>query len=81
MQLFKPCFEALTGPFIRSSLSGWISALTCLNTSIAVGIIMILIAGLFTALAVMSLIMFKKVGNSCSSTSTSGTFFPEALVE
>ncbi|XP_030291936.1 secretory carrier-associated membrane protein 1 isoform X1 [Sparus aurata] len=41
--------------------SGWISALTALNTSIPVGIIMILIAALFTALAVLSLIMFKKV--------------------
>lgn len=40
---------------------GWISALTGLNTSIPVGIIMILIAALFTASAVMSLIMFKKV--------------------
>ncbi|KAG8010523.1 Secretory carrier-associated membrane protein 1, partial [Nibea albiflora] len=36
-------------------------ALTGLNKSIPVGIIMILIAALFTALAVMSLIMFKKV--------------------
>lgn len=41
--------------------SGWISALTCLNTSIVVGILMILIALLFSALAVMSLFMFKKV--------------------
>uniref|UniRef100_A0A673JSK2 Secretory carrier-associated membrane protein n=1 Tax=Sinocyclocheilus rhinocerous TaxID=307959 RepID=A0A673JSK2_9TELE len=41
--------------------SGWISALTGLNTSIPVGIIMILIAALFTASAVISLIMFKKV--------------------
>lgn len=41
--------------------SGWISALTGLNQSIPVGIIMILIAALFTSLAVMSLIMFKKV--------------------
>ncbi|XP_055087997.1 secretory carrier-associated membrane protein 1-like isoform X2 [Periophthalmus magnuspinnatus] len=41
--------------------SGWISALTCLNTNIPVGILMILIAALFTSLAVMSLFMFKKV--------------------
>ncbi|KAF7651642.1 hypothetical protein LDENG_00107530 [Lucifuga dentata] len=41
--------------------SGWISALTALNKSIPVGIIMILIAALFTSLAVMSLVMFKKV--------------------
>ncbi|XP_066501667.1 secretory carrier-associated membrane protein 1 [Hoplias malabaricus] len=42
-------------------VSGWISALTGLNKSIPVGIIMILIAALFTASAVISLIMFKKV--------------------
>ncbi|MEQ2266569.1 Secretory carrier-associated membrane protein 1 [Xenotaenia resolanae] len=42
-------------------LSGWISALTGLNKSIPVGILMILIAALFTALAVLSLIMFKKI--------------------
>ncbi|KAM9306781.1 secretory carrier-associated membrane protein 1-like [Pholidichthys leucotaenia] len=41
--------------------SGWISALTALNKSTPVGIIMVLIAALFTALAVLSLIMFKKV--------------------
>uniref|UniRef100_A0A3Q3AJ57 Secretory carrier-associated membrane protein n=1 Tax=Kryptolebias marmoratus TaxID=37003 RepID=A0A3Q3AJ57_KRYMA len=41
--------------------SGWISALTALNRSIPVGILMILIAALFTSLAVLSLIMFKKV--------------------
>ena len=45
-------------------LSGWISALTGLNKSIPVGIIMILIAGLFTSLAAMSLIMFKKVNTA-----------------
>uniref|UniRef100_A0A3B3CCF2 Secretory carrier-associated membrane protein n=1 Tax=Oryzias melastigma TaxID=30732 RepID=A0A3B3CCF2_ORYME len=41
--------------------SGWISALTGLNKSVPVGIIMILVAALFTSLAVMSLIMFKKI--------------------
>ncbi|KAJ8380399.1 hypothetical protein SKAU_G00011770 [Synaphobranchus kaupii] len=40
---------------------GWISALTGLNKSVPVGIIMILISALFTASAVISLIMFKKV--------------------
>ncbi|XP_051907749.1 secretory carrier-associated membrane protein 1-like isoform X2 [Hippocampus zosterae] len=40
---------------------GWISALMCLNTSVAAGALMILVAALFTALAVMSLVMFKKV--------------------
>lgn len=55
---------------VLPALSGWISALTCLNTSITVGILMILIAGLFTALAVMSLIMFKRVRPICSSTSS-----------
>lgn len=44
-----------------SVASGWIAALTGLNTSIPVGIIMLLIAALFTALSVCSLIMFKKV--------------------
>lgn len=44
--------------------SGWIAALTGLNTSIPVGIIMLLIAALFTALSVGSLIMFKKVTQS-----------------
>uniref|UniRef100_A0A8C4Z7L5 Secretory carrier-associated membrane protein n=1 Tax=Gadus morhua TaxID=8049 RepID=A0A8C4Z7L5_GADMO len=58
--------------------SGWISALTCLNTSIAVGIIMILIAGLFTALAVMSLIMFKKVHGMYR---TTGASFEKAQQE
>ncbi|XP_075885661.1 secretory carrier-associated membrane protein 1-like isoform X2 [Nelusetta ayraudi] len=41
--------------------SGWISALTGLNTNVTVGIIMILIAALFTSQAVMSLFMFKKI--------------------
>ncbi|KAM8960016.1 secretory carrier-associated membrane protein 1 isoform 2-T2 [Pelodytes ibericus] len=40
---------------------GWISALTGLNESIPVGIIMVIIAALFTASAVISLVMFKKV--------------------
>ncbi|KAM3940063.1 secretory carrier-associated membrane protein 1 isoform 2-T2 [Leptodactylus fuscus] len=40
---------------------GWISALTALNENIPVGIMMILIAALFTASAVVSLAMFKKV--------------------
>lgn len=42
-------------------LSGWISALTGLNKSVPVGVIMILVSVLFTCLAAMSLIMFKKV--------------------
>ncbi|KAM3600002.1 uncharacterized protein V6R79_015623 [Siganus canaliculatus] len=41
--------------------SGWISALSGLNKNVPVGIIMILVAALFTALAVMSLLMFKKI--------------------
>ncbi|XP_054612411.1 secretory carrier-associated membrane protein 1-like isoform X4 [Dunckerocampus dactyliophorus] len=40
---------------------GWISALVVLNTNVAIGALMILIAALFTSLVVMSLIMFKKV--------------------
>ncbi|XP_018412774.1 PREDICTED: secretory carrier-associated membrane protein 1 isoform X3 [Nanorana parkeri] len=40
---------------------GWISALTALNMNIPVGIMMIIISALFTASAVISLAMFKKV--------------------
>ncbi|XP_038257231.1 secretory carrier-associated membrane protein 1 isoform X2 [Chelonia mydas] len=40
---------------------GWISSLTGLNESIPVGIMMIIITALFTASAVISLVMFKKV--------------------
>lgn len=47
--------------FFSASTSGWILALIGLNTSVPVGIIMLLIAALFTALSVGSLIMFKKV--------------------
>ncbi|KAJ3605160.1 hypothetical protein NHX12_027210, partial [Muraenolepis orangiensis] len=58
--------------------SGWISALTCLNTSVAVGVLMILIAGLFTSLAVMSLVMFKKVHGMYR---TTGASFEKAQQE
>ncbi|NXP20632.1 SCAM1 protein, partial [Scytalopus superciliaris] len=44
-----------------STTVGWISSLTGLNKSIPVGIMMIIIAALFTASAVISLVMFKKV--------------------
>ncbi|NWH56216.1 SCAM1 protein, partial [Geococcyx californianus] len=47
--------------FQRWGNCGWISALTGLNKSIPVGIMMIIIAALFTASAVISLVMFKKV--------------------
>ncbi|MEE6458510.1 hypothetical protein FKM82_000315 [Ascaphus truei] len=49
---------------------GWISALTGLNKSTPVGIMMIMIAALFTASAVISLVMFKKgyMVSFCSST-------------
>ncbi|XP_009468913.1 PREDICTED: secretory carrier-associated membrane protein 1 [Nipponia nippon] len=46
--------------FQRWGNCGWISSLTGLNKSIPVGIMMIIIAALFTASAVISLVMFKK---------------------
>lgn len=58
--------------------SGWISALTGLNKNIPVGIIMILIAALFTSLAVMSLCMFKKVHGMYR---TTGASFEKAQQE
>ncbi|XP_013860132.1 secretory carrier-associated membrane protein 1 isoform X2 [Austrofundulus limnaeus] len=59
--LFTPCAFVCWYRPLYGAFSGWISALTALNRSIPVGIIMILIAALFTSLAVLSLIMFKKV--------------------
>ncbi|KAM6228407.1 secretory carrier-associated membrane protein 1-like isoform 2-T2 [Spheniscus humboldti] len=47
--------------FQRWGNCGWISSLTGLNKSVPVGIMMIIIAALFTASAVISLVMFKKV--------------------
>ncbi|XP_056146561.1 secretory carrier-associated membrane protein 1 isoform X2 [Lampris incognitus] len=58
--------------------SGWISALMGLNKNIPVGIIMILIAALFTSLAVMSLILFKKVHGMYR---TTGASFEKAQQE
>lgn len=58
--------------------SGWISALTCLNKNIPVGIIMILIAALFTSLAAMSLFMFKRVHSMYR---TTGASFEKAQQE
>ncbi|XP_075936087.1 secretory carrier-associated membrane protein 1-like [Anarhichas minor] len=58
--------------------SGWISALTGLNRSVPVGIIMLLIAALFTAEAVLSLIMFKKVHGMYR---TTGASFAKAQQE
>ncbi|XP_010215295.1 PREDICTED: secretory carrier-associated membrane protein 1-like, partial [Tinamus guttatus] len=60
--LFTPCsfvcwYRPLYGAFRNC---GWISSLTGLNKSIPVGIMMIIIAALFTASAVISLVMFKK---------------------
>ncbi|XP_040052898.1 secretory carrier-associated membrane protein 1 isoform X1 [Gasterosteus aculeatus] len=58
--------------------SGWISALIALNRSVPVGIIMILIAALFTAEAVLSLIMLKKVHGMYR---TTGASFAKAQQE
>ncbi|XP_061822269.1 secretory carrier-associated membrane protein 1-like [Nerophis lumbriciformis] len=57
---------------------GWISALTGLNKNVAVGILMILIAALFTSLLVMSLIMLKKVHAAYR---TTGASFQKAQQE
>lgn len=57
-------FMCCTSKIVLSlSFSGWISSLTGLNKSIPVGIMMIIIAALFTASAVISLVMFKKVSD------------------
>lgn len=56
----------LTHSLVCFSCSGWIAALTGLNANIPVGIIMLLISALFTALSVGSLIMFKKVTDGSS---------------
>uniref|UniRef100_A0A2K6G2Y0 Secretory carrier-associated membrane protein n=1 Tax=Propithecus coquereli TaxID=379532 RepID=A0A2K6G2Y0_PROCO len=57
--LFTPCSFVSIMLFLKSI--GWISSLTGLNQNIPVGIMMIIIAALFTASAVISLVMFKKV--------------------
>ncbi|XP_051497572.1 uncharacterized protein LOC127395144 [Apus apus] len=48
--------------------AGWISSLTGLDESIPVGIMMISIAALFTASAVISLVMFKKSRRTTTTT-------------
>ncbi|NXB90170.1 SCAM1 protein, partial [Vidua chalybeata] len=58
--------------FQRWGNCGWISSLTSLNKSIPVGIMMTIIAALFTASAIISLVMFKKV--HCLYRTTSASF-------
>ncbi|XP_032932230.1 secretory carrier-associated membrane protein 1-like isoform X3 [Catharus ustulatus] len=64
--------------FQRWGNCGWISSLTSLNKSIPVGIMMTIIAALFTTSAVISLVMFKKVHSLYR---TTGASFEKAQQE
>lgn len=57
---------------------GWISALTALNKSIPVGVLMMITAAAFTGSSVVSLIMFKKVHGMYR---TTGASFEKAQQE
>ncbi|XP_077593165.1 secretory carrier-associated membrane protein 1-like [Stigmatopora nigra] len=57
---------------------GWLSALECLKTSVAVSAILMTVAALFTTLAVVSLLMFKKVHGEYR---TTGASFQKAQQE
>lgn len=46
------------------SCSGWIAALSELREKLAVGIIMMVVAGFFTLCAVLSLLLLKQVSGS-----------------
>lgn len=46
------------------SRSGWIAALSELREKLAVGIIMMVVAGFFTLCAVLSLLLLKQVSGS-----------------
>lgn len=46
--------------------SGWISALVVLKTNTAVAILMLLVALLFTGIAVLGIVMLKRVRGCCA---------------
>lgn len=53
---------AASPPRAPSPDSGWISALVVLKANTAVAVLMLLVALLFTGIAVLGIVMLKRVG-------------------